>query len=58
MWTVVYMTKDENNVNILEKNFGANNIISMKRKRNDYYKILVPSMEVSMAHGIIIDTEI
>lgn len=52
------MTKDENNVNILEKNFGANNIISMKRKRNDYYEILVPSMEVSMAHGIIIDTEI
>ena len=58
MWTVVYMAKDENNVDLLKKNFGANNIMAMIRKRDEYFEILVPSMEVPMAHGIIIDTEI
>ncbi|MBO5060837.1 MAG: hypothetical protein J6C82_07985 [Clostridia bacterium] len=58
MWTVIYMAKDENDVSLLKKALKDNNIISMVRKDDEYFEILVPSQEVSQAHSIIIDTEI
>ena len=58
MWTVVYMSKNADEVTRLRNSLRDNAIISMLRKRDDFFEILVPSMEVSLAHKLIIDEEI
>ena len=58
MWTIVYMAKNHGAVVLLKKGLKENNIISMVRKHEDFYELLVPSLEVSYAHNIIIDAEI
>ncbi len=58
MWTVIYMSKDENDVSLLKQMLSDNDIIAMVRESDGYFEVLVPSQEVSPAHNIIIDTEI
>ena len=58
MWTVVYMTKKENDIDIVLNKLSIKGIISRKRKNNDFIEILVPDAELNLAHGIIIDLEI
>lgn len=57
MWTIVYMAKNHGEVELLKKGLKDNNIISMVRKHDDYYEVLVPSLEVGSAHSVIIETE-
>ncbi len=57
MWTVIYMSKNADEVTRLRNNLRDNAIISMLRKRDDFFEILVPLMEVSFAHKLIIDAE-
>ncbi|MDD6736307.1 MAG: hypothetical protein PUE13_08385 [Clostridiales bacterium] len=52
------MSKDKKDVSLLRKALKDNSIISMIRKRDDYFEILVPSQEIASAHSVIIDTEI
>lgn len=58
MWTIVYMAKNHGEVELLKKGLKDNDIISIVRKHDDFYEVLVPSLEVCSAHNIIIDTEI
>lgn len=58
MWTVVYMSKNEEDVANLRNSLRENGIISTLRKREDFFEILVPSREVSLAHKAIIDMEL
>ena len=58
MWTIVYMAKNHGDVALLKKGLKDNDIISIVRKNDDYYEVLVPSLEVAPAHSVIIDTEI
>lgn len=58
MWTVVYMTKDEGNIALLKKKIQDDGILVILRKSEEYFELLVPSCEVSLAHNIIIETEI
>ena len=58
MWTVVYMSKREDEVARLKNTLRGKSVISMVRKRGDFFELLVPSMEVSLAHKSIIDEEI
>ena len=58
MWTVVYMSKREDEVARLKNILRGKSVISMVRKRGDFFELLVPSMEVSLAHKSIIDAEI
>ncbi len=58
MWTVIYMTKNESDMSLLRKALDNSDIISIARKNDEYFEVLVPSAEVSMAHSVIIDTEI
>lgn len=58
MWTVVYMSKREDEVARLKNTLRGKSVISMVRKRGDFFELLVPSMEVSLAHKSIIDAEI
>ena len=58
MWTVVYMSKNEDDVIGLRNSLRENGIISAVRKREDFFEILVPSREVSLAHKAIIDMEL
>ena len=58
MWTIVYMAKNQGEVALLKKGLKDNNIISIVRKNDDFYEVLVPSLEVGSAHSVIIDTEI
>ena len=58
MWTVVYMSKNEGEVARLKGILKKSAVISMMRKRDDFFEILVPSAEVSLAHRSIIDVEI
>ena len=58
MWTVIYMAKSEEDINVLKNKFKDNNIMSRIKKIDDYFELLVPSSEMGEAHNIIIDTEI
>ena len=58
MWTVVYMSKDERDIASLRSALRGNAVISSVRKREDFFELLVPSCEVSIAHKAIIDMEI
>ncbi len=58
MWTVVYMAKDEENVNLLLKKLKDNNIMARVKKVDDFFEVQVPAEEMSEAHNIIIDIEI
>lgn len=58
MWTVVYMAKDEENVNLLLKMLKDNNIMTRVKKVDDFFEVQVPAEEISEAHSIIIDMEI
>lgn len=58
MWTVIYMTKDENDISLIKNKLKDIDVIVMVRQRDDYFEVLVPSSEVSAAHNVIIETEI
>ena len=58
MWTVVYMSKNEEDVICLRNSLRENGVISAVRKREDFFEILVPSREISLAHKAIIDMEL
>lgn len=58
MWTVVYMSKDAGNIDDLRNILRGNDVISAVRKREDFFELLVPSCEISLAHKAIIDMEI
>ena len=51
------MAKSHGDVALLKKGLKDNNIISIVRKTDDFYELLVPSLEVGSAHSVIIDTE-
>ena len=58
MWTVVYMAKSEEDVNLLKQKLKDNNIMVMVRKVDDFFEVLVPAQEMQESHNIIIDIEI
>ena len=58
MWTVIYMTKDEIDISLIKNKLKENDIMSMIRKRDEYFEVLVPEGEVGIAHNVIIETEI
>lgn len=58
MWTIIYMTKDENHISLIKNKLKENEVITMVRKKEEYYEVLVPSAEVGIAHNIIIEAEI
>ncbi len=58
MWTVVYMSKDENNIALIKDKIASDDIIVMTRKCDDFFELLVPSEEMSKAHDIIIEAEL
>ena len=58
MWTVVYMSKSADDIARLRNAFREIAVISAARKREDFFELLVPSCEVSLAHKTIIDMEI
>lgn len=58
MWTVIYMSRDIDDISLIKNTLKDNNIMTMQRVRGEYTEILVPSSEVSPAHNIIIDTEL
>ncbi|MBQ7986528.1 MAG: hypothetical protein IJ304_04600 [Clostridia bacterium] len=58
MWTVIYMAKDEENVNLILKKLKDNNIMARVKKVDDFFEVQVPSEEMTEAHNIIIDSEI
>ena len=58
MWTVVYMTKNEEDISSLKSKLRNNKIMIMVRKVDDFFEILVPSEEMPEAQNIIIDAEI
>ena len=62
MWTVVYMTQEEENANkvvsILEKNnliYKIRPVGETEDEENVCYEVLVPETEINEAHKIIID---
>ncbi len=58
MWTVIYMTKDESGISLIKNKLKDSDIMTMIRRREEYFEVLVPSEEVSIAHNIIIEAEI
>lgn len=58
MWTVVYMSKDAEDIENLRDVLRGNAVISSVRKKEDFFELLVPSCEVSLAHKAIIDMEL
>lgn len=58
MWTVVYMSKNEELVSSLRKKLKDNKIMVMVRKVDDFFELLVPSAEMPDAHTVIIESEI
>ena len=58
MWTVIYMAKDEENINLILKKLKDNNIMARVKKVDDFFEVQVPSEEMTEAHNIIIDSEI
>lgn len=58
MWTVVYMTKNEEYISSLKQKFKDNKIMVMVKKVDDFFEVLVPQAEMQAAHTIIIESEI
>ena len=63
MWTVIYMAQDRENVEQIRKLIEDNKVITkirtLKKSEEDYcYEILVPSSEVCLALGLILETEL
>lgn len=58
MWTVIYMTKNEEDISSLKTKLQKNKIMVMVRKVDDFFEVLVPSEEIPEAQTIIIDTKI
>jgi len=58
MWTVVYMTKNEEYVASLKEKLKDKKIMVMVRKVDDFFEMLVPQAEMQEAHAVIIDSEI
>lgn len=58
MWTVVYMSKDAEDIDTLRQALKNIRVISFVKKSDEYFTLLVPSKEVSLAHKTIIDMEI
>ena len=58
MWTVVYMTKNEEYISSLRKKLKDKNIMIMVRKVDDFFELLVPQAEMQEAHTVIIESEI
>ena len=58
MWTVVYMSKNADDITNLRVALRGISVISSVRKREEFFELLVPSCEVSLAHKTIIDMEI
>lgn len=58
MWTVVYMAKNEEAINLLKAKLKEGNVMSRVKKVDDYFELLVPASEMGEAHSIIIDAEI
>lgn len=58
MWTVVYMTKNEEYVSSLREKLKDNKVMVMVRKVDDFFELLVPSAEMQEAHTVIIESEI
>lgn len=57
MWTIVYMVKNEATAYSVKEKLKADKIMVMLRKVDDFFEVLVPSAELSLAHKIIIDSE-
>lgn len=58
MWTVVYMSKDAEDIYALRQALKNIKVISFVKKSDDFFTLLVPSKEVSLAHKTIINMEI
>ena len=58
MWTAVYMSKDASDIENLRLALKEINVISFVKKSDEFFTLLVPSREVSLAHKTIIDMEI
>lgn len=58
MWTVVYMTKNEEYISSLRAKLKDNKIMVMVRKVDDFFEVLVPGAEMQEAHTVIIESEI
>lgn len=58
MWTVVYMTKNEDEAINLTKKLEENGVISKIRKNDSFFEVLVPEAEMELAHSTIIATQI
>ena len=58
MWTVVYMAKVEETIQLLAQKLKDNNIMTRIKKVDDFFEMLVPAEEMQDAHNIIIDSEI
>lgn len=58
MWTVVYMSKDAEDIYALRQALKNIKVIFFVKKSDDFFTLLVPSKEVSLAHKTIIDMEI
>jgi len=58
MWTVVYMTKNEEYISSLRKKLKDKNIMIMVRKVDDFFELLVPQAELLEAQTVIIESEI
>ena len=52
------MSKNADDIARLRNALREIAVISMVRKRDEFLELLVPSMEVSLAHKTIIDMEI
>ena len=64
MWTVVYMTQNEENATKVIKVLNENNLIYKLRpvgdnnNENECFEVLVPETEVNEAHSIIIENNL
>ncbi len=58
MWTVVYMSKDAEDIYALRQALKSIKVISFVKKSAEFFSLLVPSKEISLAHKKIIDMEI
>jgi hypothetical protein len=52
------MSKDAEDIENLRDVLRGNAVISSVRKKEDFFELLVPSCEVSLAHKAIIDMEL
>ena len=57
MWTAVYMSKDAADIEALRQALKNIKVISFVKKSDEFFTLLVPSREVSLAHKTIIDME-